>query len=59
VEDKDEIRHRLGGSPDRADAVMMAWHYRRRAMRAGIFGEPEIREAVDIDDPFKLIDDPV
>jgi hypothetical protein len=55
VEDKDEIRHRLGGSPDRADAVMMAWHYRRRAMRAGLFADAEVREAVEIDDPFKLL----
>src|SRR4029077_7309020 len=54
VEDKDEIRHRLGGSPDRADAVMMAWHYRRRAMRAGLFTNDEMKEAVEIDDPFKL-----
>ena len=59
VEDKDEIRHRLGGSPDRADAVMMAWHYRRRAMRANLFedGDDE-RQAVEIDDPFKLLEEP-
>jgi hypothetical protein len=56
VEDKDEIRHRLGGSPDRADAVMMAWHYRRRAMRANIF-ETGVSEAVEIEDPFSLIAD--
>jgi hypothetical protein len=57
VEDKDEIRHRLGGSPDRADAVIMAWHYRRRAMRAGMFEDKEQTEAVEIDDPFKLLEE--
>lgn len=55
VEDKDEIRHRLGSSPDRADAVMMAWHYRRRAMRSQIVDND--KEAVEIDDPFVLIED--
>ena len=57
VEDKDEIRHRLGGSPDRADAVMMAWHFRRRAMRTGMFDNNEMKEAVEIDDPFRLLED--
>lgn len=31
VEDKGEIRQRLGSSPDRADAVVMAWQYRKLA----------------------------
>jgi len=34
IEDKDEIRKRLGGSSvDRADAVVMAWHRRTAAIR--------------------------
>jgi hypothetical protein len=57
VEDKDEIRHRLGGSPDRSDAVMMAWHFRRRAMRAGMMEDANMKEAVELDDPFRLLED--
>ena len=33
IEDKDEIRSRLGSSPDDADAVVIAWHRRRAAVR--------------------------
>ena len=32
VESKDEIRKRLGSSTDRADAVLMAWHNRGKAL---------------------------
>jgi len=52
VEDKDEIRHRLGGSPDRADAVMMAWHYRRMAMRGNFLNENATLECVEVEDPL-------
>ena len=33
MEEKDDIRSRIGGSPDAADAVVMAWHRRRAAMK--------------------------
>jgi hypothetical protein len=33
IESKDDIRKRLGVSPDKADAIVMAWHVRRRAIR--------------------------
>lgn len=33
IESKDEIRARLGGSPDDADAVVMAWHRRKSAIK--------------------------
>lgn len=52
VEDKDEIRHRLGGSPDRADAVMMAWLYRRMAMRGNFLNENATLECVEVEDPL-------
>jgi hypothetical protein len=34
VESKDEIRKRLGTSTDRGDAIMMAWHRRKAAIKA-------------------------
>ena len=34
IEDKGEIISRIGHSPDRADAVVMAWHRRRAVSRA-------------------------
>lgn len=34
IESKDEIRDRLGVSPDDADAIVIAWHIRKRAVRA-------------------------
>lgn len=34
IEDKDEIKKRVGSSPDRADAVVMAWHRRKAAALA-------------------------
>jgi hypothetical protein len=51
VEDKNEIRHRLGSSPDRADAVVIAWHYRNMAARRAS-QEAMPMETVDSDDPF-------
>ena len=33
IESKDEIRKRLGGSTDDADAVILAWHKRDEALR--------------------------
>ena len=35
VEDKDEIRKRLGSSTDRADAVIQAWSRREAAVHGG------------------------
>jgi hypothetical protein len=35
IEDKDELRKRLGRSPDKGDAVVMAWHSGQRALRRG------------------------
>lgn len=32
IESKDDLRKRLGTSTDEADAVIMAWHYRKRAV---------------------------
>jgi len=29
IEDKDDIKKRVGSSPDRADSVVMAWHRRK------------------------------
>lgn len=53
VEEKDKIRQRLGGSPDRADAVMMAWHYRKMAMRGVLMGgEGQFAEAAEVEDPL-------
>ena len=34
IESKDDIRSRLGSSPDESDAVVMAWHVRNRAYKA-------------------------
>ena len=39
IEDKGEIRSRLGGSTDRADAVIQAWS-RRQALPPGMAGAP-------------------
>lgn len=33
IEDKDDIRDRIGASPDEADAVVMAWHRRGAAAK--------------------------
>lgn len=33
IEDKDEIKARVGSSPDESDAVVMAWHRRRAAIK--------------------------
>ena len=38
IEDKDEIRKRLGRSPDKADAVVMAWSEGQRAIKRGLVG---------------------
>lgn len=54
VEDKDKIRARLGSSPDRADAAMMAWHYRRQAMRAGMM-TGDVVEAEEVEDPLASV----
>lgn len=34
IEDKDEIRKRVGSSPDDADSVVMAWHRRHAAVKS-------------------------
>lgn len=34
IETKDEIKKRVGGSPDGADAVVMAWHRRKASLKA-------------------------
>ncbi len=33
IESKEDIRRRLGSSPDDADAIVMAWHIRQRSLR--------------------------
>lgn len=33
IEDKDEIKKRVGSSPDEADAVVMAWHRRKASLK--------------------------
>lgn len=33
IEEKDEVRKRVGGSTDHADAVVMAWHRRKAAVK--------------------------
>lgn len=33
IEDKDEIKKRIGSSPDGADSVVMAWHRRKYALK--------------------------
>jgi hypothetical protein len=40
IEDKDEIRRRLGTSTDRADAVVQAWSRRENALAASRVGAP-------------------
>jgi hypothetical protein len=36
IEEKDEVKKRVGYSPDRADAVVMAWLRRKAAVRKGL-----------------------
>lgn len=44
IESKEAIKARLGVSPDEADAVVMAWHLRHRAVRDAIkIPKPEVR----------------
>jgi hypothetical protein len=38
IESKDDIKKRLGRSPDRGDAVAMAWDEGQRAIRRGLAG---------------------
>ncbi len=33
IEEKDEVKERVGSSPDEADAVVIAWHRRRAAVK--------------------------
>lgn len=46
IEDKDEIKKRVGSSPDEADAVVMAWHRRRAVLRAALRAQPTKRRTV-------------
>lgn len=47
IESKDAIKERLGVSPDEADAVVMAWHVRDRAIKdAAKGGRPKLRSPV-------------
>lgn len=39
IESKDDIRDRLGRSPDRGDAVVMAWAEGEKALAAGLVGK--------------------
>ena len=39
VEDKKDVKKRLGRSPDKADAVVMAWSEGEKAMRRSRFGQ--------------------
>lgn len=58
VEDKEEIRKRLGSSPDLWDAYVMAWHIRGRGLRraAEKLGKltPNGRQQVMDGDPFEI-----
>lgn len=57
VESKDEIKKRLGSSPDRADAVMIAWFHRLMAARlaANSMSGGKPMEAEPMEDPFSTI----
>ena len=44
IEDKKEVKKRLGRSPDKADAVVMAWAPGDRAMRRARFGGNTVYE---------------
>lgn len=55
IESKDDIKARLGVSPDRADAVMLAWHKRDQALFMAVHGKKlngEWAYAVEESDPF-------
>lgn len=41
IEDKDDIKKRLGRSPDKGDAVVMAWSEGQRAVKRGL-GSPHL-----------------
>jgi hypothetical protein len=41
IEDKDDIKKRLGRSPDKGDAVVMAWSEGQRAVKRGL-GSPDL-----------------
>lgn len=44
MEPKDKVKERLGRSPDRGDAVVMAWHYGARYVTHGkIWGQEHLR----------------
>lgn len=38
IEDKDEMKKRIGRSPDRGDAVIMCWSEGQRAVKRGLIG---------------------
>lgn len=52
VEEKSEIRARLGSSPDRADAVVMAWQYRKLAALMSVGAQGRFTNAEEVEDPL-------
>jgi hypothetical protein len=46
IEDKDEIKKRIGRSPDKADAVVLSWSEGQKALRRGLIG-PNARDEND------------
>jgi hypothetical protein len=55
IEEKEDIKSRLGTSTDRADAAIIAWHFRKRALlrNAGDGPNGPFAESEEIDDPFE------
>lgn len=52
IEDKADVRSRLGSSTDRGDAVVMAWKWRKQAMRNALGQSDRFTEAAEPDDPL-------
>jgi hypothetical protein len=44
IEDKDDIKERVGASPDDADAVVMAWHRRKASLKRKSAPPPRSQE---------------
>ncbi len=52
IEDKDEVRKRLGTSTDRADAVLMAWYKRKSVIARKVMAKQGTTRGVPIRDPL-------
>lgn len=60
IEEKTEIKRRIGRSPDRGDAVVMAWDDGQRALKRGFVGPGASRRGSHRDRPvFCTMDDRV